>query len=158
CAVRAAIEAVYPEAIAILIDANHEIHEVSRGLPAFPVFGPANPNSLVLLAVADMPSLPTGLAQRTVCRSCDTPPHVVVLALQLIETHEYLLGVAGDCIEVVPAVGQDRIRVHDVGSNWGGPSDESLAALRQLLAACRSAATTSPSLASFSFKGTGGDR
>ena|SRR5581483_9287595 len=137
-AVRSVTEAVYPEAIAMLTDAGHQVHEVSRSLPAFPVLGPANSNSQVVLAVADLPGLPTGLAQRTACPECSTPLHLVVLALQLLRIHEYLLGVAGECIEVVPEPGQDRLRVHGIDSSWHGVSGESVSTLRQLLQGCRS--------------------
>jgi hypothetical protein len=157
-AVQAAIELLYPEAIAMLTDANHDIHEVSRGFPAFPVFGPAIPNSCVVLAVADMPGLLTGLAQRTVCEDCTTPHHVVVLALQLLRIHEYLLGVAGECIEIVPEAGRVRVRVHDIESDWDGVSDKNVAALHQLFADCRSGTTTYSALGPFVFKGAGGDQ
>lgn len=157
-AVRNAIEALYPEAIDILTDASHEIHEVSRGFPAFPVFGPANPNSRVVLAVADMPGLPTGFVQKTCCQNCATPHHVVILGLQLLRIHEYLLGVAGECIEVLPEAGQVRTRVHDIESNWDGVSDENVTALRQLLADCRSGTAARPALAPFVFKSASGHR
>jgi hypothetical protein len=155
-AVQGSIETLYPEAIAMLTDANHEVHEVSRGFGAFPVYGPDSPNTRVFFAVADMPGLPTGLAQRTICPDCATPHHVVVLALQLLRIHEYLLGVAGECIEVLAEAGQVRIRVHDIESNWSGVSDENVTALRQLLADCRSGTAKRSSLAPFDFKGAGG--
>jgi len=157
-AVRGAIEAVYPEAIAMLTDASHQVHEVSRVLPAFPILGPTNPNSQVVMAVADLPRWPTGLAQRVTCHECGTPHHVVVLSVHLLRVHEYLLGVASECIEVVPEPGQIRIRVHDVDSGWKGVSDVGVATLRQLLQSCRTGSAGEYAPAPFRFEGTSGYR
>lgn len=142
--VRQALEILYPEAVAMFTDAKHPIHQVSRGFPEFPVFGPANSQSEVALVAAHLPRLPTGLAQRMVCSECSNTHHLVVLSSQLLRLHHYLLRVAGQSMEHAVTEGQHRLRVHRIDSTWDSVSKEDLRVLKDLLADCRSPSANPP--------------
>ena len=157
-AVRTATEAVYPEAVAMLTDAGHQVHEVSRNLPAFPVLGPANSNSRVLIGgcrLAWATNRP-GTANRLLCVQYSSSRRCPRIAVA--ENSRILLGVAGECIEVVPEPGQVRLRVHDIDSSWTGVSGEGVSTLRQLLQGCRSGSVDQSAIVPFQFKGSCGPR